>query len=397
MNPINQRFESLLALSVKEEASDIHLSPERPVYMRRFGKLVSADEAIWSEGNIEELIHNILNPLQKQSLESERSLDFAYNSDIGPRFRLNAYFEKQRPSLAIRRIEQNISTFESLSLPPSLDKLTSVQDGLVLITGPTGSGKSTTLNAIIDRINQAAPQHIITIEDPIEQVHDGAQSLIHQRELFTDVPSYSQGVKDALREDPDIILVGEMRDPETMRTVIGAAETGHSVFSTLHTSDAVGAINRILGGFSAAEQTSIRHQLSMVLRAVVSQRLVLTKNQDARIPIVEVLWGTKAVCNHIRTGRLEQIYTLMESGSQNGMITREQSLAHHIGKETITLNEALKLAKDPKVLVDLLRYRNRSKTGIKGESPSLADPSEPAALATALTEYADHSELEQTS
>jgi len=213
--------------------------------------------------------------------------------------------------------------------------------------------------------------------------------LIHQRELFTDVPSYSQGVKDALREDPDIILVGEMRDPETMRTVIGAAETGHSVFSTLHTSDAVGAINRILGGFSAAEQTSIRHQLSMVLRAVVSQRLVLTRTQDARIPIVEVLWGTKAVCNHIRTGRLEQIYTLMESGSQNGMITHEQSLAYHIGKETITLDEALKLAKDPKVLVDLLRYRSGLQKSEKPANSSSHDPSESPELATVFAEEAN--------
>ena len=397
MNTISQRFESLLALSVREEASDIHLSSARPVYMRRFGKLVSAEEATWTEGNIEELIEKILNPLQKQSLESGRSLDFAYNSTQGPRFRLNAFYEKQRPSLAIRRIEQSISNFENLCLPPSLEKLTDVQDGLVLITGPTGSGKSTTLNAIIDRINQAAPQHIITIEDPIEQIHDGAQSLIHQRELFTDVPSYSQGVKDALREDPDIILVGEMRDPETMRTVIGAAETGHSVFSTLHTSDAVGAINRILGGFSAAEQTSVRHQLSMVLRAVVSQRLIPTKNHDARIPIVEVLCGTKAVCNHIRTGRLEQIYTLMESGSQNGMITREQSLAHHIGKETITLDEALKLANDPKVLVDLLRYRSQNPDRKNGEHPDPSEPSKFPALDTVPDENVNSRGTEQCS
>jgi len=180
MITITERFESLLALSLQEEASDIHLSPERPVYIRRFGKLVSADESTWTDQNIEELIDTLLNPLQRESFESERSLDFAYNSHLGPRFRLNVYYEKQRPSLAIRRIEQSISNFENLGLPSSLEKLTSIQDGLVLVTGPTGSGKSTTLNAIIDRINRIAPQHIITIEDPIEQIHDGAQSLICQ-------------------------------------------------------------------------------------------------------------------------------------------------------------------------------------------------------------------------
>ncbi len=361
MNSITSRFESLLKQSLEKQASDIHLSADRPIFLRRFGKLASLDSTPWSGKAIDELLAEILHPAQQESFQVERSLDFAYQANQGPRFRLNVYYEKQRPTLAIRRIEQEVASFESLHLPPTLEKLTTITDGLVLITGPTGSGKSTTLNAIIDQINRITPQHIITIEDPIEQVHDGAKSLIHQRELFTDVPSYQQGIKDALREDPDIILVGEMRDPETMRTVIAAAETGHAVYSTLHTSDAVGAINRILGGFNANEQASIRHQLSMVLRAVVSQRLVPTPAQDARIPILEVLWGTKAVCNHIRTGRLEQIYTLMESGSQNGMMTREQSLAFHVSQGTVALDDALRLAKDPKVLIDLLRHRNKQK------------------------------------
>ncbi len=375
MKTVKQQFESLLAQSLEKQASDIHLTADRPIFLRRFGKLLPIEATPWSSNTISQLLTEVLHPSQQENLQTDRSLDFAYQAHQGPRFRLNVYYEKQRPSLAIRRIEEEVASFESLHLPPTLEKLTEVTDGLVLITGPTGSGKSTTLNAIIDQINRVTPQHIITIEDPIEQVHDGAQSLIHQRELFTDVPSYRQGIKDALREDPDIILVGEMRDPDTMRTVIAAAETGHAVYSTLHTSDAVGAINRILGGFSAAEQASIRHQLSMVLRAVVSQRLVPTPSQDARIPIVEVLWGTKAVCNHIRTGRLEQIYTLMESGSQNGMMTREQSLAFHVSKGTVALDDALRLAKDPKVLVDLLRHRNQQGTQSETEElPSIAGP-----------------------
>ena len=373
MNSIPQRFDQLLGLALEQEASDIHLSPDRPVYLRRFGKLMDSKSCLWSKQDIQTLLNEILLPRQQQCLDSERSLDFAYQPKDGPRFRLNVFFEKQSPSLAIRRIEQTVSSFESLLLPQPLKKLATIHDGLVLITGPTGSGKSTTLNAIIDQINRVDPQHIITIEDPIEQVHKETQCLIHQRELFTDVPSYSQGIKDALREDPDIILVGEMRDPETMRTVIAAAETGHVVYSTLHTSDAVGAINRILGGFNAGEQAAIRHQLSMVLRAVVSQRLVLASSQDRRIPIIEILWGTKAVCNHIRTGRLEQIYTLMESGSQNGMMTREQSLADHVSNETVKLDEALKLAKDPKVLIELLRHRHQQEEALDSEKEPIPE------------------------
>ncbi len=359
MNACLTRFESLLQESVNLEASDIHLSAGKPIYLRQYGRLIHSKQATWTEAALHALTESLLAPPQQECLRSEHSVDLAYSSEIGPRFRLNIYHERQRLSLAIRRIAEEIANFETLRLPASLDKLTTLHDGLVLITGPTGSGKSTTLNAILDRVNQKEPQHIITIEDPIEQVHDEAKSLIHQRELYTDVPSYARGIKDALREDPDIILVGEMRDPDTMRTVIAAAETGHAVYSTLHTSDAVGAINRILGGFSAAEQTSIRHQLSMVLRAVVSQRLVMTRTEDSRVPVVEILWGTKAVCNHIRTGRLEQIYTLMESGSQHGMMTREQSLAQHVQAESISLDEALRLAKDPNVLVDLLRAREK--------------------------------------
>lgn len=369
MNAMIQRFETLLSRSVTAEASDIHLSSNRPVFARRFGKLVLLDREPWTPETVHQLLTQILLPQQKENFESGRSIDLAYATPCGSRFRLNAYFEKQLPTLAIRRIEKEVANLNDLGLPPSLEKLTTIQDGLVLVTGPTGSGKSTTLNAILNRINEQEPQHIITIEDPIEQVHEFGQSLIHQRELYSDVPSYPQGIKDALREDPDIILVGEMRDPETMRTVIAAAETGHAVYSTLHTSDAVGAVSRILGGFSAAEQASIRHQLSMVLKAVVSQRLVLTRSQEARIPIVEILWGTKAVTNHIRTGRLEQIYTLMESGAQNGMMTREQSLAYHVSHGSISLDEALKFAKDPKVLVDLLRHQERARAENK-EFPS---------------------------
>lgn len=357
MNSYLQHFEDLLAQVVQLRASDLHLSSGGSVFVRRYGKLAALDGEIWTEADVDQLVEQLLPVEQVQRFRDDRSLDLAHTSQAGPRFRLNLYYERQKPSLAARRIESEIPDFENLQLPSVLDRLTTVHDGLTLITGPTGSGKSTTLSAIVDRINRQSAQHILTIEDPVEYVHRNAQSMVHQRELHTDVPSFAQGIKDALREDPDVILVGEMRDQETMRTAIAAAETGHAVFSTLHTSDPVGALNRFLGAFSAEEQISLRHQLSMVLNAVVAQHLVPTQSGKARVPIVEVLWATNAVRNHIRTGRFEQIYTSMEAGSQEGMITRDQSLAHHVRSENITLDTAMRLAKEPKGLVELLRFQ----------------------------------------
>lgn len=364
MNSYLQAFENLLTQVVEQQASDLHLSTGGAVFVRRYGKLTALEGDIWTEAAVDQLVEELLPEEQVERFRTDRSLDLAHTSQAGPRFRLNLYYERQKPSLAARRIESAIPDFFSLQLPPVLDRLTTVHDGLTLITGPTGSGKSTTLSAIIDQINQQSSQHILTIEDPVEYVHQNAQSMVHQRELHTDVPSFAQGIKDALREDPDVILVGEMRDQETMRTAIAAAETGHAVFSTLHTSDPVGALSRFLGAFSAEEQASLRHQLSMVLNAVVAQHLVPTHCGKARVPIVEVLWATNAVRNHIRTGRFEQIYTAMEAGSEEGMITREQSLAHHVRAENITLDAAMRLAKEPKGLVELLRFqRSRENEG----------------------------------
>ena len=352
-------FNKLLRDSIECKASDLHISSSKPPYFRRQGSLVANTDTEWSLTGMEALLGDLLNEAQRSSFEAERSLDLAYSLDSGDRFRINLFYERNEPALAVRRLNDQIQDYQSLNLPEALDRIPELKDGLVLITGPTGSGKSTTLAATIDQINRNKAYHIITIEDPIEQVHKSDKCLIHQRELYRDVPSYYQGVKDALREDPDILLVGEMRDPETMRAAITAAETGHLVFSTLHTGDAVGSINRILGGFGADEQRTLRHQLSMVLRTVVTQHLVPTSSRDQRVPIIEVLWATNPVANHIRTGRVEQIYSIMESGSQQGMLTREQALAEHVSYGLIHIDEAMSLAREPKALIDRLQLKQR--------------------------------------
>ncbi len=351
-------FERILEQSIELGASDLHFSGIQPPFLRCQGALTTPVEVEWPDSGLKDLLPSLLNEAEAEAFERDRSLDLAYSLPRGDRFRLNLYFERNQPTLAVRRLNEKVQDFASLNLPPSLARIPDLHNGLVLVTGPTGSGKSTTLSAIIDQINTTKAHHIITLEDPIEQLHKSKKSLVHQRQLYRDVPNFFQGVKDALREDPDVLLVGEMRDPETMKAAITAAETGHLVFSTLHTGDAVGTINRILGGFSAEEQRTLRHQLSMVLRAVVAQMLVPTSDNSRRIPINEVLWATKPVCNHVRTGRLEQIYSIMESGSQHGMITREQSLANHVFNGLINLDEALLLAREPKVVTDLLQMKH---------------------------------------
>ena len=230
-----------------------------------------------------------------------------------------------------------------------------MKDGLVLVTGPTGSGKSTTLASIIDKINRTRADHIITVEDPIEYVHTNKKSLIHQRELYSDVQTFDGAIRAALREDPDVMLIGEMRDVETIRAAITAAETGHLVFSTLHTGDCVGAIDRMIGVFSAEEQLAIRQQLSMVLRAVVAQHLLPVADGDGRVPLAEVMFVTSAVANLIRTSKPSQIYSLMEIGSSEGMLTADFALAELVYRNQILEEDGRRLARDPAAMVSRLQ------------------------------------------
>ena len=251
--------------------------------------------------------------------------------------------------MAVRKLDSEFRTFHDLGLPLAVVELADLRDGLVLLTGPTGSGKTTLLATLIHRINMKRTCHILTIEDPIEYIHQNEKSLVHQRELYSDVNTFSEAVRSSLREDSDVVLIGEMRDIETMRTAITAAETGHLVFSTLHCGNAVGALDRLIGAFPADEQQSLCQQLSMVLRAVVAQRLLPAVDGRGRIPAVEILKVTKAAANLIRNYKTEQLYSTMEGGSQEGMITLEQSLAELTAARRVKLEDARKAAENPRI------------------------------------------------
>jgi twitching motility protein PilT len=257
--------------------------------------------------------------------------------------------------MAIRRLDENFRTFDELTLPPQMIQLSSYPHGLVIVTGPTGSGKSTTLATLINRINESRNAHIITIEDPLEFIHQNKKSLVRQRELHLDVPNFAEAVRAALREDPDVILVGEMRDLETMRAAIVAAETGHLVFSTLHTGDVVGSISRMMSVFPAEEQSAVKNQLARVLRAVVSQKLVHRTGGEGRVPAVEIMFVTPAIANLIRTGELQQIYSMMQTGNAEGMLLLEQSLAnlYHFG--LIAREDAVRMARDVSIFESRLK------------------------------------------
>ncbi|MEW6103258.1 MAG: type IV pilus twitching motility protein PilT [bacterium] len=333
----------LLHLTIEKKASDLHLTCNSPPLLRIHGELIPGKGEKLSSSETEEMIFQLLSQEQKEIFKKKHSVDLAYSfKDIG-RFRINAYYQKGTVSAAFRNLPDRIFSLTELGLPESLHQLSDLRDGMVLVTGPTGSGKTTTLATLIDMINQTHACNIITIEDPIEYLHTHKKSIVNQRELYVDTDSFAEAMRFALREDPDVILIGEMRDLDTMRTAITAAETGHLVFSTLHTRDAASSIDRILGVFSPVEQQHVRHQLSESLKAVISQRLLRCANGDARVPAVEIMIVTKAITNLIRVGKTEQIYSAIETGVGFGMQTMEQSLVNlyqqgKIDKETVFKN-----------------------------------------------------------
>ena len=292
------------------------------------------------------MARTLMNERQREAFAADWTLDVALSGADGSRYRVNAFHERGGVSLAIRRLEDRFRGLEEWNLPAELAELTHLRDGLVLVTGPTGSGKTTTLASLLHIINRERSCHILTIEDPIEYLHENIRALVSQRELHTTVPTFAAAVRAALREDPDVILVGEMRDVATMRAAITAAETGHLVFSTLHTGDAVGAVERMIGVFPADEQHSIRQQISLVLRDVVAQRLV-PRRGGGMVPAVEILKVTKAVSHLIRTGRSEQIRSVMEGAAGSGMRTLEQSLAALVVQGTVAEPDARTVAHEP--------------------------------------------------
>jgi len=353
-------LDRLLAVCAAEGATDLHLSADVVPRLRIDGVLrrfegVSPLEA---EG-LEAMARGLMDDRQWSVFRDEQSLDLSRTGPDGSRFRIHAYLERGGVAFAIRRLEDAFRPLEEWSLPGELAQLASLRDGLVLVTGPTGSGKTTTLATLLHMINRDRACHIVTIEDPIEYLHESLAGFVHQRELYTNVPSFANAVRAAMREDPDVILVGEMRDVDTMRAAITAAETGHLVFSTLHTGDAVGSVERMIGVFPADEQRSIRQQVSLVLRQVVTQRLVPRRNDGGVVPVVEILKVTSAVSNLVRTARSEQIYSVMEGSGGIGMRTLEQELAELVSKGVVARSDARRVAHHPEALEQWLKTAGR--------------------------------------
>ncbi|WP_084605127.1 type IV pilus twitching motility protein PilT [Desulfonatronum thioautotrophicum] len=350
-------MEELLRLTVELDASDLHLAYGEPPVFRLRGDLRGMECPAYSHEEILALLCQVMPPRYTDVLHEKRSVDFAISSaDVG-RFRFAAYFQRGALSVAIRLLAKGIPTFQSLGLPSSVARVTTYRDGLVLVTGVTGSGKSTTLATIIDTINATERKNIITVEDPIEYVHQNKLSIIHQRELHTDVLEFPDALRDALRADPDVILVGEIRDLETMRTAIMAAETGHLVFSTLHSKDAMSSVNRMVGAFPAGEQAQIRQQLSSTLRAVISQRLMVSADGTTRVPAVEVMFSTTGIANLIRLAKDDMIYSAIETGQRDGMQTMEQSLVSLIEEGRIDTEVAMAVAKNRDMMRNRLSLR----------------------------------------
>src|SRR5689334_16826871 len=334
------RIEVLLEEVVKKKASDLHLQVGLPPIIRVDGSLMPiAGAEILSDEAVETLIFAILDEDQKQILLKDKEFDFSFAfGDLG-RFRVNAFHERGNLAAALRLIPNEILTIEQLGLPPIVSKFADYPRGLVLVTGPTGSGKSTTLAGLVHKINMERPEHIITIEDPIEYTHRSKRSVIVQREVHYDTYSFSAALRSALREDPDVVLIGEMRDLETIASAITIAETGHLVFATLHTNSAAQSIDRMIDVFPPHQQPQIRAQLSNILMAICSQRL-LPAIGGGRIAAAEVLIATPAVRNIIREGKSHQLDAVIQTSADQGMQTMDRTLVSLIQSGTVTYDEA---------------------------------------------------------
>ena len=325
-------------------ATDLHLAAGTYPRVRIDGKLLAIPDAPIVEIDLlDRIIGNLIPDADVPRLEAERQLDFAFSWGEAARFRANAFYQIDRPALALRLIPSQIPTPEQLGLPAITSNLVKLPHGLVLVTGPTGSGKSTTLAALIGWINQHRPVHVLTIEDPVEYMHPPKLALVNQREVGPDCTSFAAGLKAALREDPDVILVGEMRDIETIGLTLTLAETGHLVFATLHTNDASQTVDRIIDVFPPSQQDQIRTQFSMALQAVIAQRLV-PKIGGGRVAAYEILVGTSAVSNLIRDGKVRQIRNVIASGQRDGMCVLEQSLGTLVAEGVITMEEAMSVS-----------------------------------------------------
>jgi twitching motility protein PilT len=348
-------IDTLLDRMVALDASDLHLTVASPPAVRVNGTLQRLEGAAeLTRDDTQQLLYRILSTEQQKVLEVECQIDFAYSIPGLARFRVNAYFQREALGAAFRLIPTDIKSLEELGIPPTLHTLTQKPRGLVLVTGPTGSGKSTTLAALIDEINRTRHDHILTIEDPVEFVHKHKGCIVNQREIGVDAPSFAAALRAALRQDPDVILLGEMRDLETISTAITAAETGHLVFATLHTQSAPSTVDRIIDAFPAAQQEQVRVQLAATLEGVVTQALIPTGDGAGRVAALEILYPDDAVRNLIRQGKVEQVYSVMQTNTAKGMQTMEQALADLTLRRVITLEAALTRSSRPDQLYGLL-------------------------------------------
>lgn len=347
----------ILVEVLERKASDLHLSAGSPPVIRVAGKLVRLDYPRLNTNDTRDLIYSILSQDQRQRLENDWEIDFSYSVPGRARFRVNAYFQRNALGAAFRLIPAEIKTLDELSMPPILHKMAQKPRGFVIITGPTGSGKSTTLAAMIKEINESREEHIMTIEDPIEFLHRHAKSIINQREVGTDTKSFNRALKSVLRQDPDVILVGEMRDNETMQTALTAAETGHLVFATLHTQDAPQTIDRIIDVFPPHQQSQVRVQLASTLMGICTQQLMPTVDGLDRVCACEVLIPTPAVRNLIREAKTHQIYSVMQTGTKFGMQTMDTSLAELVKRGKVSKEAALRKSSNPEEMERLLGGR----------------------------------------
>lgn len=341
------QLKQLLEATIRQKASDLHISVGHPPVLRIEGRLVPlVKRGIISPEDSEGLAFALMNDEQRARFLRERSLDFSFNFEHRARLRANVFFQRGVISCALRLIPSKIPTIEELNLPPILHYFTKATQGFVLVTGPSSHGKSTTLAALVNEINHERTDHIITIEDPIEYVFEDDRAIVDQREVYQDTLSFAKALKETFRQDPDVIMIGEMRDPETMATAITAAETGHLVFATLHTNSAGQTIHRIVDTFPPAQQTQIRAQLSISLLGVISQRLI-PRIKGGLIPACEVMLATPAVANLIRENKIHELDFVIETSAEEGMISLNRSLANLVKAKEISLENALDYSLNP--------------------------------------------------
>jgi twitching motility protein PilT len=343
----------LLELMLKKKASDLHLTVGSPPQLRVDGKLAKTEFDLLTAEDTKRLAYSIMSEKQKQKFEEKSEMDLSFGIEQLSRYRCNVFMQRGNVAVAIRQIPFTIPSFEELGIPKAVVELANLPRGLVLVTGPTGSGKSTTLAALINKINQERHCHILTVEDPIEYLHRHNCSLINQREVYADTTSFASALKYALREDPDVVLIGEMRDLETMEATLNISETGHLAFATLHTNSCAESINRIIDVFPTNQQQQVRVTVSFVLQAVISQQLI-PKIGGGRVLALEIMVCTPAIRALIRDDKIHQIYSLMQAGQKYGMRTMNQSLAELYLKHKITLGEAVGRSSNSQELNELL-------------------------------------------